>query len=116
VSDYYRRDGTLTTREEGWSLLGDRNGERRVAKDVVVLSDGKKVEVSTVHLVIDHNFGEGPPLIFETMVFGGAFDEEQERYSTEEEAAEGHARWLARVQTSAEDPQSRADMTSSRDE
>jgi hypothetical protein len=25
------------------------------------------VSVSTVHLVLDHSFGDGPPLIFETM-------------------------------------------------
>lgn len=48
--------------------------------------------VSTIHLVIDHNFGSGPPLIFETMVFkDGELDEEYTaRYSTEAESAAGH--------------------------
>jgi hypothetical protein len=32
----------------------------------------------------------GPPLIFETMVFGGSKDGEMDRYSTKEEAEKGH--------------------------
>jgi hypothetical protein len=47
--------------------------------------------VSTVWLGLDHGMGFGaPPLIFETMVFGGSLDGTQERYSTEEHARVGH--------------------------
>jgi hypothetical protein len=49
--------------------------------------------VSTVFLGIDHGFGEGPPLIFETMVFASErhLDERDcQRYSTESEAVTGH--------------------------
>lgn len=47
--------------------------------------------VSTVWLHgIDHGYGDGPPILFETMVFGGDFDQELRRYSTEEEAMRGH--------------------------
>jgi hypothetical protein len=46
--------------------------------------------VSTVFLGIDHNFGNGPPLLFETMVFGGEYDGYCKRYSTWEEAEGGH--------------------------
>lgn len=54
------------------------------------------VKVSTVFLGIDHRFlGEGPPILFETMVFGGPLDQEQERYATRDEAVSGHARWVA---------------------
>ena len=53
--------------------------------------------VSTVFLGIDHNFGEGKPLLFETMVFGGKLDEETERYSTWEEAVEGHNHMVEKV-------------------
>lgn len=68
------------------------------------LPDGKWV--STVWLGIDHSFGSGPPLIFETMVFNsdgkkdGRLGSELdcERYSTEAEAIAGHAamveKWL----------------------
>jgi len=47
--------------------------------------------VSTVWLGIDHNWlPTGPPLIFETMVFGGPMDTYQRRYSTYWEAVAGH--------------------------
>lgn len=49
--------------------------------------------VSTVWLGLNHQFDEdGPPLIFETMVKNpsGEFEDYQERYSTEEEAMNGH--------------------------
>jgi hypothetical protein len=49
-------------------------------------------EISTVFLGIDHQFGIGPPLIFETMVF--VKDDRQDiycdRYSTWKEAEQGH--------------------------
>jgi hypothetical protein len=67
-----------------------------VAKDVFVMGD-QPVEVSTVWLGLDHNFWSLSPdlphriLIFETMIFGGDLDLEQWRYSTEEEAIQGHA-------------------------
>jgi hypothetical protein len=62
--------------------------------DFTLAADGG--ELSTVWLGLDHSFGAGPPLIFETMVFGGPNDEEQERYSTEEEAKAGHAAMVER--------------------
>lgn len=47
--------------------------------------------VSTVWLGINHNFApQGPPILFETMIFGGPFDTECWRYSTEVEAMAGH--------------------------
>jgi hypothetical protein len=49
------------------------------------------VQVSTVFLSLDHNFfGEGPPLLFETMIFGGERSEYQCRWSTWDEAKRGH--------------------------
>jgi hypothetical protein len=51
-----------------------------------------EVQVSTVFLGLDHNFGFGrKPLLFETMIFGGKHDQYQERYSTYKEAEKGHA-------------------------
>lgn len=52
--------------------------------------------VSTVFIGIDHAFGSGPPLLFETMVFGGRADGWQDRYSTWEEAEVGHAEFVTR--------------------
>lgn len=61
-----------------------------------------EVEVSTVFLGLDHNFFSGPPLLFETMIFGGPLDQEQERYTTWDEAVEGHNRMVKRAQKEKE--------------
>lgn len=68
--------------------------QRRVAWDEI---DG--LVVSTVFLHMDHGFGEGPPLLFETMIFDGSDDRYEERYSTWEEAEAGHARAVAMVRS-----------------
>lgn len=49
------------------------------------------VGVSTVFLGMDHNFScKGPPLVFETMIFGGPNDLYQRRCSTYDEAEKQH--------------------------
>lgn len=48
------------------------------------------VRVSTVFLPIDHGYGDGPPVIYETMIFGGDLDGDQWRYVTEADAIAGH--------------------------
>ena len=59
--------------------------------------------VSTVDLGLDHSFGDGPPLYYETMIFKKKDDEidwggeYQERYSTEEQAIIGHQRAIEYV-------------------
>jgi hypothetical protein len=76
---------------------------RRVAS--TELADGA-IHVSTVFLGVDHRFGNGRPILFETMVFyrcpihrGGRTtdDEIQERYCTWLEAEAGHRRVVAEV-------------------
>lgn len=49
-----------------------------------------EVVVSTVFLGMDHSFDGGNPVLFETMIFGGEYDQFQERYYTWDEAEEGH--------------------------
>jgi hypothetical protein len=68
--------------------------DRCVASDDV--SDSR---ISTVFIGLDHNFGLGPPLLFETMVFGGPLDQECERYSTLEGARRGHEEMVQRVKS-----------------
>ena len=46
--------------------------------------------VSTVFMGIDHSFGEGPPLLWETMTFPDG--DICERYSSHQDALEGHER------------------------
>ena len=85
---YYDRDGRPLTSKE-WGAMLERQDKRRVAE--TTLPDGKWV--STVWLGLDHNFGGGPPLIFETKVFPSSTDFtdlDQERYATEAEAMAGH--------------------------
>ncbi len=86
VSDYYDRQGEPIDMIEWGKRLTDLE-YKRVAYDE--LADGTII-VSTVWLGLDHNWGEGRPLIFETMVFGGPNDQDQYRYSTEAEALAGH--------------------------
>jgi hypothetical protein len=53
-----------------------------------------EITVSTVFLGLDHRFaGAGPPLLFETMIFGGPaeLDETCWRYSSWDDAQAGHA-------------------------
>jgi len=53
------------------------------------------VFVSTVFLGIDHNYeNQGDPVLWETMIFGGMYDEYQERYTSHEDALAGHQRAL----------------------
>ena len=89
MSEYYDRQGHPIATMQEWRRR--RESERRVAE--TTLSDGKWV--STVWLGLDHSFGSGPPLIFETMVFdrekSGMSDLDCDRYSTEAEALAGHA-------------------------
>lgn len=71
--------------------------DRRVAQDSIW-----GVEVSTVFLGLDHGWDERePPILFETMVFGGVLGDIQCRYCTWDEAAAGHAATLRRVRALA---------------
>jgi hypothetical protein len=61
----------------------------------VALTHFAGVSVSTVFLCIDHNWNhDGPPILFETSIFGGPHDGWFQRYATWEEADAGHARAL----------------------
>jgi hypothetical protein len=50
--------------------------------------------VSTVFLGLDHSWDAGPPILWETMIFGGKEDGYQERFSSREDAVAGHAKAL----------------------
>ena len=84
---YYVLDGT-EPRQVGmmeWAQEFDL-ANRRVAETLL-----GRVRISTVFLGLDHSYSlEGPPLIFETLVFGGPLDGEMLRCSTWEEAEAAH--------------------------
>jgi len=74
--------------------------DRQVSRTKV--NDG--AYVSTVFLGLDHQFSAlGPPILFETMIFGGKHDEYQERYSTWEEAEAGHKKAVKLATKSTEE-------------
>jgi len=67
--------------------------------NIVKQEEANGVEVSTVFLGVDYRFdGDGAPILFETMVFGGKLDGEEDRYCTYTEAEDGHVRMKARVE------------------
>lgn len=67
--------------EDGWKTRGIRKTKK----------DG--VKVSTVFLGLEHGFGGGKPILYETMVFGGEYDQDiMQRYCTRTGALHGHKR------------------------
>ncbi len=59
----------------------------------VAISQIAQYRISTVFLASDHSFGAGPPVLWETMVFGsGAWDQYQERYTSRADALARHQR------------------------
>lgn len=76
-----------------WATWFGQSQKRIVRKEKVGES-----EVSTVFLGLDHAFSGGPPVLWETMVFGGPLDQEQARCSGSREQAEAmHARMIERL-------------------
>lgn len=74
-----------------WGRFFEDMRNRRVAEDTIEQAESDPVRVSTVFLGLDHNWlDDGPPLLFETMVFGGPLDEQTYRYPTWDSALEGH--------------------------
>lgn len=65
---------------------------------IIMQTTKKDVMVSTVFLGLNHCFYPGAgDLWFETMVFGGILDGEQDRYETYEQAEAGHKRMCKSV-------------------
>jgi hypothetical protein len=92
--DYYDRQGQPLTLENWAALMSQRGwAYKRVAE--VTLPNGHRI--STIWLGLNHRHGgDGPPLIFETMVFDALtnHDLDMARYSTEAEALAGHQRMV----------------------
>lgn len=79
-----------------WARWMSEHHSRRVE-----LTEMGNISVSTIFLGLDHNYSsEGPPLLFETLVFGGPNDQEKmRRYSTWDEAVEGHKEVVKEVKS-----------------
>lgn len=91
---FYRLEGHTPVPLESiaqWAEWFER-ADRTVSHNVV-----NGVEVSTVFLGLNHGFAHGPPLLFETMIFGGFHDGYQRRCSTWAEAENLHIEALTLV-------------------
>lgn len=84
-----------------WAEFFEDRGRRLIKQtQVQILNHRDYCVVSTVFLGIDHSFMEdGPPLVFETMVFGGLFDGRQVRAYTYTGAEECHTFMVARIKS-----------------
>lgn len=88
---HYDYDGNPIDLWEWCELFEDR-GARRVARTDI----DEDCWVSTVWLGLNHRwFGDGPPLIYETLVFGGDHDGEMWRYPSWDAALAGHDQAVA---------------------
>ncbi len=81
-----------------WAAWFEHSKDKRV----VARTQIGDARVSTVFLGLDHGrfseFHEPSPIVWETMVFGGKFDQEMDRCSGNREQAEGmHNAMVARV-------------------
>lgn len=71
------------------------------------------VQISTVFIGLNHRFfGHGPPLLFETMIFGGPLDQSQWRYSSWDDAITGHAAAVRKVRETMPSASSAVDFPS----
>lgn len=100
----------------------DRQGNRITVQqfEAVLEKEGKVLgktqvgeqEVSTVWLGLNHGWDqEGELLIFETMIFGyGPFQDIPYRYSTEQQAYEGHKTWVQRLKRAQQEVENFTDL------
>lgn len=70
-----------------WAQWFEASREARVVAKTVIGA----VTVSTVFLGLDHGYGNGPPVLWESMVFGGPRDGDERRYTSRAHAEAGHA-------------------------
>ena len=96
MSDKYILKGHVPVLEDDllkwgrWLETADRIVKKTTIGDIII---------STVFLGLDHNysFGESPPLLFETMIFGGKYDQDQDRCSTWDGAEKMHDAMVEKV-------------------
>lgn len=86
-----------------WAFYFEHS-DLRIVKQTRHKERGREFVLSTVWIGVDHSFGDGPPLLYETMVFdleppawndviGVRHGDEQVRYATRDEAEAGHDPW-----------------------
>lgn len=106
---YYNRDGTPMENPTQVEIMEAFRGPRRVGLTKVTdaADPSCDTEVSTVFLVMNHQYGDGPPILFETMTFwigDPGMPENMERYATEIEAEIGHRVMVEKIARSMKEP------------
>lgn len=92
---WYILDDNLNPVPEPDILKAARWFEDAKNRKVVVTEIDENCYLSTVFLSLDHGYLSDRPILYESLWFGGPHDGEQRRYSTREEALEGHKEMLA---------------------
>lgn len=91
MEDYYDKEGKEITLLKFGELFEDVN--YRIIQQTIV----DHYTVSTIWLGVNHNWTDGPPIIFETMVFSSVEDDVndqwKEMYTTLQNAKDGHE-WI----------------------
>lgn len=106
MSDKYILEGKMPVAEDDlmkWMQTANCTVRKSTATICVNGEPVGEVRVSTVFLGLDYQFGEGPPLLFESMIFGGPLDQECDRCSTWEAAEKMHEKMMERVRLGAKD-------------
>lgn len=92
------KEGNISTTKslKKWAEFYKLN---KIIKQTAILSKTQNsILISTVFLGSDYRFfGEGEPILFETMIFGGKYDHEQQRYCTKNQAIKGHKEWIKKI-------------------
>lgn len=102
IGPWFHADGERDYMLETSAWMDQRRAHQQVAR----WTRHRRVWVSTIYLGLDHSFGFGPPLIFETMVFpkghrhGHRWDDLfMDRYPSLEQARLGHQRIVDRIKS-----------------
>jgi hypothetical protein len=82
---------------EAAKWMKDNPKRKQIGYDELTDLNGDEVRVSTVFLGLDHAYGSSKPVLWETMIFGGENDQYQERYTSYEDALEGHQKTLTLI-------------------
>ena len=96
MSNYFKLNKDKTVTETSLEEFSKWVAEGQDEDQIVGKDKIGDAEVSTVFLGLDHSFGGGKPVLFETMVFdrsisaGNNTDIDGIRYNTWEEAVKGH--------------------------
>lgn len=90
----------ISTAVKSSEWMENNPNRKKVGYDELTDLNGDEVRVSTVFLGLDHAYGGGKPILWETMIFGGENDQAyQERYASYEQAIEGHQKAINFIKT-----------------